>query len=204
MVVLLTSMGNAHHGVQTLPACVGRVFLMADDDNVIYWPSYAVALGQRVRTLRAMRDISQERLAELAGVHRNAVVGLERGVSSRNSSANPQLATVYRIARALHVPLAVLLPDATTPPRRLCRATEALPSEVDVVWPREPEDVLPFDGSHVIIDGDDPRFVDEFHPLYVLRQQARLKIKAREDAADVAEAMDAADAADAAELEASE
>ncbi|WP_018020085.1 helix-turn-helix transcriptional regulator [Corynebacterium ciconiae] len=159
--------------MQTLPIIVGRVFLVADDDNVIFWPSYSVALGQRVRTLRAMRDISQERLAELAGMHRNAVVGIERGVSSRSGSSNPRLATAYRLARALHVPVAVLLPDATTPPRRVCRAAQALPSEVDVVWPRTPEDVLPFDGSHLMIDGDDPRFVDQAHPLYLLRRQAR-------------------------------
>jgi transcriptional regulator with XRE-family HTH domain len=50
--------------------------------------------------------MSQERLAEMAGVERAYVSGLERG------RRNPTLLTLHRIASALGVPLHVLLGEA--------------------------------------------------------------------------------------------
>lgn len=55
------------------------------------------ALGERIRELRKVRAISQERLAELAGVHENHVRRIERGES------NPSYLVLRRIARALDV-----------------------------------------------------------------------------------------------------
>lgn len=58
--------------------------------------------GLRVRSLRLERDQSQERLAELAGLHRNYVGGVERG------EINLSLGNVYAIARGLNVDVVAL------------------------------------------------------------------------------------------------
>ncbi|MEU7590432.1 helix-turn-helix transcriptional regulator [Micromonospora sp. NPDC049230] len=63
--------------------------------------------GQRVRDLRQARRLSQEELAELAGVHRTYVSSLERG--QRNVGLNNILA----IAAALGVPASALFTEET-------------------------------------------------------------------------------------------
>jgi transcriptional regulator with XRE-family HTH domain len=52
----------------------------------------------RVRALRLLRGLSQEKLAELAGIHRTYLGGIELGLR------NPSLRNIARIARALGVP----------------------------------------------------------------------------------------------------
>lgn len=61
------------------------------------------ALGRRIRALREQLDISQEQLAERAGLHWTYVSGIERG------RRNPGLNTLGRLAKALRVSLADLL-----------------------------------------------------------------------------------------------
>jgi transcriptional regulator with XRE-family HTH domain len=50
-----------------------------------------------------LKGISQEKLAELAGLHRTYLGGVERG------ERNPTLLTVAKIARGLNVPMTQLL-----------------------------------------------------------------------------------------------
>jgi transcriptional regulator with XRE-family HTH domain len=57
-----------------------------------------VAFGRRLKTLRKNLGYSQEVLAEIAGLHRTYVGGVERG--ERNIS----LTNIWRIADALGVP----------------------------------------------------------------------------------------------------
>jgi transcriptional regulator with XRE-family HTH domain len=54
-------------------------------------------LGANIRECRMQRQISQERLAELASLHRTYVGGIERG------ERNVSLLNIVRIARALDV-----------------------------------------------------------------------------------------------------
>jgi len=61
--------------------------------------------GSRVRAERDRVGISQEELAERAGLHRTYLGGVERG------ERNLGLLNVLRIARALGIPPAVLLKD---------------------------------------------------------------------------------------------
>jgi transcriptional regulator with XRE-family HTH domain len=61
-------------------------------------------VGSRIRQLRRERKLSQEALADLAGVGRSYMSGIERGV--RNCST----LHLYRIARVLRVEAGALLP----------------------------------------------------------------------------------------------
>ena len=58
--------------------------------------------GNRIREQRRVLGISQERLAELAGLDRTYVGGIERG------ERNPSLKNIAKLAAALRVPIKVL------------------------------------------------------------------------------------------------
>lgn len=60
-------------------------------------------LGSKVQRLRHEQGLSQEELADRAGLHRTYVSGVERGVR------NPTLTVIERLARALGVTVAVLV-----------------------------------------------------------------------------------------------
>ncbi|MPZ23444.1 MAG: helix-turn-helix domain-containing protein [Dehalococcoidia bacterium] len=60
------------------------------------------AFGSKLREHRIAAGISQEQLADLAGLHRTYIGGIERG------ERNPTLTNIARLARALHVDLATL------------------------------------------------------------------------------------------------
>lgn len=64
------------------------------------------AFRAAVRERRHELGLSQERLAELAGLDRTYVSSLERG------RRNPTLKTAARLAGALNLPLAELLRDS--------------------------------------------------------------------------------------------
>ena len=59
--------------------------------------------GKRVREIREKQEISQERLGELAGLHRTYVSSLERGLR------NVSLVNIEKLAKALGVTMAELV-----------------------------------------------------------------------------------------------
>jgi len=62
-----------------------------------------LAFGRAVRAARMVAGLSQEKLAQLAGIHRTYIGDVERGV--RNIS----LVNMTRIAAALDLPLSRLI-----------------------------------------------------------------------------------------------
>lgn len=60
-------------------------------------------LGENIRQIRLSKSLSQEKLAELADLHRTYIGGVERG--ERNIS----LINLIRIARVLDVPISKLV-----------------------------------------------------------------------------------------------
>lgn len=60
---------------------------MASDPRIVF--------GRRVRQLRIERKLSQEKLAELADLHRNYVGGVERG------ERNVSLVNIVKLAHGL-------------------------------------------------------------------------------------------------------
>jgi transcriptional regulator with XRE-family HTH domain len=69
-----------------------------------------IRFGERLRAVRQQRGISQEKLAELAGLHRTYVSSIERG------ERNVSLVNIERLAAALGVAMAELMPDEAKPP----------------------------------------------------------------------------------------
>lgn len=62
-------------------------------------------LGRRIRALREAIGLSQEALADEAGIHRTYMSALERGVN------NPTYSTMVKLARALRVHPSKLFED---------------------------------------------------------------------------------------------
>lgn len=60
-------------------------------------------VGQNVKRLREAKGLSQEAFADVAGIHRTYVSGVERGVR------NPTVTVLERLAIALEVPAGDLL-----------------------------------------------------------------------------------------------
>jgi transcriptional regulator with XRE-family HTH domain len=81
------------------------------------------AVAATVRALRQQRGLSADQLAARAGVSKGALVALE------NAAANPNLATLVRIADALAVPVSTLVEQQ---PERQVQVTDA--AEVQPLW----------------------------------------------------------------------
>lgn len=102
-------------------------------------------LGARLRQLRKARRLTQEQLAERAGLSYKFIGEVERG------RANPSLTTLGRLSDALDVSLVDLLGiDAQRPllsPRQASIAREALTSlEALVEWAAAPAETRPKKG----------------------------------------------------------
>lgn len=60
-------------------------------------------LGQRIRMYRKQQHMSQEKLAELSGLHPTYIGQMERG------EKNPTIESLYKICTALHIPITLLV-----------------------------------------------------------------------------------------------
>lgn len=62
-----------------------------------------IKFGLKVRELRLVKGLSQEDLADLAGLHRTYIGGIERG------ERNVAFLNIVRLAKALEIPLSDLM-----------------------------------------------------------------------------------------------
>lgn len=92
------------------------------------WATYGFSFGERLKYLRHRRNLSQENLAELCGMHRNQISNLERNASRDGGSSDPHLSTIYRLAQALKVAPTALLPNGDSIP--LYRSDELARGEI--------------------------------------------------------------------------
>jgi transcriptional regulator with XRE-family HTH domain len=72
-----------------------------------------VALGREIRALRLAQGLSQEELADRAGLHRNYIGGIERG------ERNVGVKAIFALARGLGVEPHRLFIPAERPPANL-------------------------------------------------------------------------------------
>lgn len=94
--------------------------------------TYMTELGQRLRSLREERGLTQQALARAAGIATDMVSRLENGHYS-----SPGLRTLLRIADGMGLPVSALLPDVqtvthTTPEGALRARLSALVQRLDV------------------------------------------------------------------------
>lgn len=76
------------------------------------WQDYRRAVGDRLRAARVNANLTQEALAEKAGVSRDTVQRVESG-----HPTTPRLSAAWRLARAVGLPPGELLAEPVDPPR---------------------------------------------------------------------------------------
>ena len=74
------------------------------------WEDYAKAVGIELQRQRIAADLTQENLAHNAGITRTHYQQLERGYWKPGAPSNPSLKNLARLAQALSIEIAVLLP----------------------------------------------------------------------------------------------
>lgn len=67
-----------------------------------------IVLGKNVRQIRLDNKLSQEKLAEITGLHRTYIGGIERG------ERNVSVLNLVKISKALDIPLSQLLDGVDT------------------------------------------------------------------------------------------
>ncbi|MDO5512662.1 helix-turn-helix domain-containing protein [Corynebacterium sp.] len=120
------------------------------------WPSFGLRLGRNLRAVRRKRGLTQDDLAALTGLARNTISNIERNLGNADTPGDPQLSNLYRLARALDVPPAVLLPAGGEVVADICPATGL---GIDLRWPAETQ-LEPFRDAYVL-HGQLPRYESE-------------------------------------------
>ena len=78
--------------------------------NAMNTKAFLIIIGDRIRAVRKTHKISQEKLAELSGLHPTYISDLERG------KVNASISSFYMVAKALNIPFSdlVCIPSGKT------------------------------------------------------------------------------------------
>ncbi len=117
---------------------------MAPSVGRLLWASYGFRFSQNLKKIRRKRGVTQQALAEIAGLSRTQVCNLERNENNSGTSADPALSTVYKLALALEVPPALLLPQPEDNVKSVC-ATPAPRVTQEKIQPAELAEIAPVD-----------------------------------------------------------
>ncbi len=109
------------------------------------WSSYGHYFSKALRQARQARGLSQQALADIAGVSRSQICNLERNNNGHHAMADPQLSTVYKLAQALEIPPGSLIPAVTAQVGSVCAPA------ADAEWtrPAEPSALQEFPVSYI-------------------------------------------------------
>ena len=77
-----------------------NAFMRSQDSNIL------ILFGNRIRDLRNKRNLSQEQLAEIAGLHRTYIGMIER------AEKNVTLINIEKLSKALNVEIELLFTHA--------------------------------------------------------------------------------------------
>lgn len=89
---------------------INRTHATGSIHNLV-WARYGFNFSVQLRRLRLARGLSQQALSDISGMSRNQISNLERNENSCRTTADPSLSTIYRLAWALEVEPALLLPS---------------------------------------------------------------------------------------------
>jgi transcriptional regulator with XRE-family HTH domain len=71
-----------------------------------------VSIGENIRSIRVLRELTQEKLAEMAKLSRSSIVNFETGKRA------PRVDDLESIAKALGVEVSIFFQENPTQPRR--------------------------------------------------------------------------------------
>jgi transcriptional regulator with XRE-family HTH domain len=86
-------------------------WLMKAFDSSLLLPDYAHAFGLRLQALRFANNLSQEQVAQMAGISTFSYRKLEHGVSNPGTPGNPRLSTLLALALVFKVDIKDILPE---------------------------------------------------------------------------------------------
>src|SRR5699024_2394417 len=109
---------------------------MAPSVGRLLWASYGFRFSQNLKKIRRKRGVTQQALAEIAGLSRTQVCNLERNENNSGTSADPALSTEYKSSLPLQVPPAIELPRPVDNVKSVC-ATRALRVTQEKIQPAD-------------------------------------------------------------------
>lgn len=74
------------------------------------WEVAAVELADQIRRLRERSGLTQEELSYAAGLAKNTVGNIERA-RNNDKVSNPRMESLFKIAKALNLPVVEVLPE---------------------------------------------------------------------------------------------
>lgn len=122
----------------------------------LLWASYGFTFSQNLKEIRRRRAVTQQALAEIAGMSRTQICNLERNENNSGTSADPALSTVYKLALALEVPPSLLLPESGQVVASIC-TTPRTRTALMRIKKKQSAEAARTTAASIYIDGEPPQ-----------------------------------------------